>query len=162
MEGWRRSLIEVDILNRQVKLAVMGRGEWPATAILPISFGGCVGRLRGADGRYHSSGGGTKEVVEDLGVAVSCPGVKQRRRSAEQQIAEALPEIAARFVEQARQGSVPHAKALAALGSLDRARLSGDRRQAQRSRRREQSLTEQLMVELRRGREAEDGASGKA
>lgn len=139
----------------------MCRGEWPGTAILPVLFGGGVGRLRGADGRY-SSGGGKKDTAEAPGDAVCRPGVKQRRRSAEQQIAEALPEIAARFVEQARQGSVPHAKALAALGSLERARVSSDRRQAERSRRREQSLTEQLMQELRRGREPADGSTAEA
>jgi len=67
-------------------------------------------------------------------------------------MAEALPEIVDRFVREAKLGSIPHAKALAAWGGLDRAESPIENT---RARRRRPGLTEMLMQELKRGREAE-------
>lgn len=72
-------------------------------------------------------------------------------------MAEALPEIVDRFVREAKLGSIPHAKALAALGGFDRAEASI---QDTRAKRRRPGLAEMLMQELKRGRAAEGESAG--
>jgi hypothetical protein len=76
-------------------------------------------------------------------------------------MAEALPEIVDRFVREAKQGSIAHAKALAALSGLDQMEApSGSAGVKARAARRRRSLTEMLMQELKRGREeCDEGAA---
>ncbi len=50
----------------------------------------------------------------------SSPRPKQCRTFTRARIAEALPEIVEKFVDEAKNGSVAHAKALASLGGLDK------------------------------------------
>ena len=50
----------------------------------------------------------------------SSPRPKQCRTFTRARLAEALPEIVQKFVDEARNGSVSHAKALASLGGLDK------------------------------------------
>jgi hypothetical protein len=71
------------------------------------------------------------------------PRPKYCRTFTRKRVAEALPEIVEKFVQQAKQGSVPHARALAALGGLDK----GDVVPAV-VRRRGKSLGRQLMEEF--------------
>jgi hypothetical protein len=48
-------------------------------------------------------------------------------------VAEALPEIVDRLVEEAKQGSIAHVKLLASLGGLNRAEMPMERKRAGRS-----------------------------
>ncbi len=75
---------------------------------------------------------------------------------ARRRMAEALPEIVERFIREAKLGSIPHAKALAAFSGFDKA---GASIQHTRAKRRRPGLTEMLMQELKRGREAEGESS---
>jgi hypothetical protein len=53
-------------------------------------------------------------------VRTSAPRPKYCRTYTRKRVAEALPEIVERFIAEAKRGSVPHAKALANLGGLDK------------------------------------------
>ncbi len=75
-------------------------------------------------------------------------------------MAEALPEIVDRFVREAKQGSIAHAKALAALSGLDQMEAPSGSAGVKARARRRRSLTEMLMQELKRGREeCDEGAA---
>jgi len=52
------------------------------------------------------------------------PRPKQCRTFTRAKVAEALPEIVQTFVEEAKKGSIAHAKMLTTLGGLDSARSS--------------------------------------
>lgn len=55
------------------------------------------------------------------GVATAkAPRPKQCRTFTRERVAEALPEIVKMFVEEAKKGSIAHAKMLTTLGGLDR------------------------------------------
>jgi hypothetical protein len=71
------------------------------------------------------------------------PRPKYCRTFTRKRVAEALPEIVEKFVQQAKQGSVPHARALAALGGLDKGDVTPTV-----VRRRGKSLGRQLMEEF--------------
>jgi hypothetical protein len=86
------------------------------------------------------NGGTAKRVAKELPAP---PRPKYCRTFTRKRVAEALPEIVEKFVQQAKQGSVPHARALAALGGLDK----GDVTPAV-VRRRGKSLGRQLMEEF--------------
>ncbi len=58
--------------------------------------------------------------LEEKKAAVGAPRPKQCRTFTRARVAEALPEIVARFVEEAKKGSIAHAKMLAVLGGLDK------------------------------------------
>ncbi len=135
-------------------------GGWPDGAAFPISFGGLgVVARRRFKGRFVGPGDVCDDSTTTLrhGEPEDGSTPKQRRKAAQVQIAEALPEIVEEFLKKAKGGSIPHAKALAALGDMERVRAVSQ----QRSRRREQSLTERLMRELRWGREAETAAGAE-
>ena len=120
----------------------------------PFLLGDRVVRPRGLKGQFVSAAtvrDNAAETAKRTEGPRRKPAGKRRARRAQQQIADALPEIVETFVGKAKEGSIAHAKALAALGDMDRARATSQ----QSSRRREQSLTERLMRELRWGREAE-------
>jgi hypothetical protein len=59
-------------------------------------------------------------------------------------VAEALPEIVERFVEEAKKGSIPHAKLLTNLGGLDKGEIPAAKK------RRGKSVVKALMETLAR------------
>lgn len=63
-----------------------------------------------------------REPVEahEAKVAATAPRPKYCRTYTRKRVAEALPVIVEKFIEEAKKGSVPHAKALANLGGLDK------------------------------------------
>jgi hypothetical protein len=68
---------------------------------------------QGLDG----DGGAKQEEKKGLGGA---PRPKHCRTFTRAKVAEALPEIVDRFVEEAKKGSIAHAKMLTTLGGLDK------------------------------------------
>ena len=74
----------------------------------------------------------------------------------------ALPSIVDTFVAKAKEGSIPHAKALAELSGLDKTFAPIEDARGERRRRRGPTLTEMLMRELKRGGEAKGGKEGQA
>lgn len=105
---------------------------------------------RRVNGRFASEVGAGDE--DEKGSTGKVPRVRLRpwqcREFARKRMAEALPEIVDRFVREAKLGSIPHAKALAGMCGMDKAEAP-----VKQSRRRP-GLTEMLMQELKRGREA--------
>jgi hypothetical protein len=81
-------------------------------------------------------------------VAIPISGLKpkQCRVFAQKRVAEALPEIVDRFVREAKQGSIAHAKALLGLSGIDK------QTEASGQRRRGKGLADRLLSELRRGK----------
>lgn len=75
--------------------------------------------------------------------------VKLCRTMARTRVTAALPEILDRFVEEAKKGSIPHTKALTAMGGLDGGVAKDEAGVAQEGRPR-QSLATLLMKELKR------------
>lgn len=94
-------------------------------------------------------------VVRREQEAIGALRPKQCRKYAQRRIAEAFPEIVERFLLEAKQGSVPHAKALAALSGLDRVESPPVNVQTKNRGVRRNSLTEMLLQELKRGRDIE-------
>jgi hypothetical protein len=78
--------------------------------------------------------------VEELPDA---PRPRYCRTYARNRVAEALPEIVETFVQQAKKGSVPHARALAGWGGLDKGEVP-----PRIVRRRGKSLGQQLLEEM--------------
>lgn len=81
-----------------------------------------------------------KKAAQELPEA---PRPRYCRTFTRRRVAEALPEIVEKFVQQAKRGSVPHARALAALGGLDKGDVV-----PKVVRRRGKSLGQQLMEEF--------------
>jgi hypothetical protein len=67
----------------------------------------------GLDGDGGAEAGGRKS-------SGAAPKPKQCRTFTRKKVAEALPEIVETFVEEAKKGSIAHAKMLATLGGLDK------------------------------------------
>ncbi len=80
----------------------------------------------------------------------------QCRSFAQKRMAQAFPEIVDRFIEEAKLGSIAHAKALAAMSGMDQKEVGGEGARVVKRRRRRPSLTEIPMQELKRG-VADDG-----
>jgi hypothetical protein len=71
-------------------------------------------------GRFvRESQDGEAQPAETKG-ASGAPGPKHCRTFTRAKVAEALPEIVKRFVEEAIKGSIAHAKMLATLSGLDK------------------------------------------
>lgn len=75
--------------------------------------------------------------------------VKFCRTVARTRVTEAMPEIVDRFVQEAKKGSIPHVKALTAMGGMDAA-LSREDRILLSTGRPRQSLAVYLMKEWKR------------
>jgi hypothetical protein len=90
-------------------------------------------------------------VAEDEGakkrVGVAAPRAKSCRTYTRRRVAEVLPEIVHRFSEEAKKGSIQHAKVLMKLGGLDQRDLP------QKPKRRGKSLLGLLLEDLKKGRE---------
>jgi hypothetical protein len=76
-------------------------------------------RVEGRFVREGLDGDGGAKAGESKG-AVKPPKPKQCRTFTQARVAEALPEIVERFVEEAKNGSIAHAKMLTTLGGLDK------------------------------------------
>jgi hypothetical protein len=102
-------------------------------------------------GRFVRQGldgdGGTKDgsaKAEGKKAAVGAPRPKSCRTFTRARVAEALPEIVERFVEEAKKGSIAHAKLLANLGGLDKGEAP------QEKKRRGKSVVRLLLDDLAR------------
>jgi hypothetical protein len=73
-------------------------------------------------GRFVRQGldGSSSAKAEEKRAAVGAPRPKCCRAFTRARVAEALPEIVERFVEEAKKGSIAHTKMLASLGGLDK------------------------------------------
>jgi hypothetical protein len=72
-------------------------------------------------GRFVREGlDGDGAVKQDENKGVGAPRPKNCRTFTRAKVAEALPEIVERFVEEAKKGSIAHAKMLTTLGGLDK------------------------------------------
>ena len=108
-------------------------------------------RRRRGDGRFVRGPGTGAERVEVEGVREDGPGKelptaprpRYCRTYTRKRVAEALPEIVEKFVQEAKEGSVPHARALATLGGLDKGDVAPPI-----VRRRGKSLGRQLLEEF--------------
>ena len=78
--------------------------------------GGAMAKSR-VNGRFVRAGSAEAEEAKKL---PSAPRPKCCRTYTRSRVAEALPEIVEKFLREAKRGSVPHAKALASLGGLDK------------------------------------------
>ena len=85
------------------------------------------------------------EAIGEKRVFGKPPRPKHCRIYTRRRMAEALPEIVERFLEEAKQGSIPHAKALSDMSGLNQAD-SAD----QEDGRRHPSLAKLLLKELKR------------
>jgi hypothetical protein len=87
-------------------------------------------------GRFVRNGldgdGGAKQGAEKS-AGVAAPRPKQCRTFTRARMAEALPEIVKTFVEEAKKGSIPHAKMLTNLGGLDRGETSAPKKRQGKS-----------------------------
>ena len=72
---------------------------------------------QGLDGDGAAGLGGNQGKDKGVGGA---PRPKHCRTFTRAKVAEALPEIVDRFVEEAKKGSIAHAKMLTTLGGLDK------------------------------------------
>lgn len=99
-------------------------------------------------GRFVSSKEPVVEIQRPVAVAQAVRGLRptQCRTFAQKRMAEALPEIVDRFVREAKQGSIAHAKALVGLSGIDKAEAASSE-----TRRRRTGLTALLLRELKRG-----------
>jgi len=76
---------------------------------------------QGLDGDGGVQGAGNKDA--GVGAAAQAPRPKFCRTFTRARVAEALPEIVERFVEEAKKGSIAHTKMLANLGGLDKGEM---------------------------------------
>jgi hypothetical protein len=79
-------------------------------------------RVAGRFIREGLDGDGGAQAIEKKGVG-GAPKPKHCRTFTRAKVAEALPEIVDRFVEEAKKGSIAHAKMLTTLGGLDKGEM---------------------------------------
>ena len=79
-------------------------------------------RVAGRYVREGLDGDGGVEQGENKSVG-KAPRPKQCRTFTRAKVAEALPAIVDRFVEEAKKGSIAHAKMLTTLGGLDKSEM---------------------------------------
>jgi hypothetical protein len=99
---------------------------------------------QGLDGDGGAGSAGTK--AEEKKAAVGAPRPKCCRTFTRDRVAEALPAIVERFVEEAKKGSIAHAKMLTNLGGLDKSDAP------QEKKRRGKSVVRKLLDDLARDR----------
>jgi hypothetical protein len=95
----------------------------------------------GLDGGAGAKPPAAKEIAE---VVVAAPKPTYCRSFTRARIAEALPEIVKKFVEEAKKGSIPHTKMLSNLGGLDKGEMPAPKK------RRGKSTVRLLMEKLKR------------
>src|SRR6202041_2022315 len=74
---------------------------------------------------------GAKPVEKES--VVKAPKPRQCRTFTQARVAEALPEIVDRFVEEAKKGSIAHAKMLTTLGGLDKSEAPQEKKRRGKS-----------------------------
>src|SRR3981189_3090096 len=84
-------------------------------------------RVAGRFVRVGLDGDGEAQAIEGKDVG-GAPRPKHCRTFTRARVAEALPEIVDRFVEEAKKGSIAHAKMLTTLGGLDKAEGPAERK----------------------------------
>ena len=89
-------------------------------------------RVAGRFVREGLDGDGTSQPAENKGTS-GAPRPKHCRTFTRAKVAEALPEIVQTFVEEAKKGSIAHAKMLTTLGGLDKAETPAVKRRRGRS-----------------------------
>ena len=101
---------------------------------------------QGLDGDSGVQGSAKKDTGEGGagGAGSKGPRPKFCRTFTRARVAEALPEIVERFVEEAKKGSIAHAKMLANLGGLDKGEMPAE------SKRRGKSVVGQLLDKMAR------------
>jgi hypothetical protein len=93
-------------------------------------------------GRFVKEGAVAEEETKESRVATPRP--KYCRTFARKRLAEALPEIMAKFAEEAKKGSIQHMKILTKLGGLDQGEMPAPRK------RRPKSIMAKLLEDLRK------------
>jgi hypothetical protein len=106
-------------------------------------------RVRGRFVREGLDGSvGAKPATEEAAAkpveTAAAPKPPHCRSYTRARMAEALPEIVKKFVEEAKKGSIPHAKMLSSLGGLDKGEVSTPKK------RRGKSAVRVLMEKLKR------------
>src|SRR5580693_902388 len=100
-------------------------------------------RVAGRFIREGLDGDGGARPIEKKGLD-GAPRPNSCRTFTRAKVAEALPEIVDRFVEEAKKGSIAHAKMLTNLGGLDKGEMP------ERKKRRGKSVVGQLLESLSR------------
>jgi hypothetical protein len=98
---------------------------------------------QGLDGDSGVQGAAKKDAGEG-GAGSKGPRPKFCRTFTRARVAEALPEIVERFVEEAKKGSIAHAKMLANLGGLDKGEMPAE------TKRRGKSVVGKLLEKMSR------------
>jgi len=104
-------------------------------AALPFAFGGEQMDRKRVAGRFVREGldgDDRAQPGENKGVG-GAPRPKHCRTFTREKVAEALPEIVERFVEEAKKGSIAHAKMLTTLGGLDKVETPAEQKRRGKS-----------------------------
>jgi hypothetical protein len=80
-------------------------------------------RVAGRFVREGLDGDGGIQTAEKKASAAGAPRPKYCRTFTRAKVAEALPDIVGKFVEEAKKGSIAHTKMLANLGGLDKGEI---------------------------------------
>ena len=96
------------------------------------------------DGGVQGAGNAGEGGAGDKVTGSKSPRPKFCRTFTRARVAEALPEIVERFVEEAKKGSIAHAKMLANLGGLDKGEMPAE------TKRRGKSVVGQLLEKMAR------------
>ena len=89
-------------------------------------------RVAGRFVRENLEGNGEAKQGENKGGG-GAPRPKHCRTFTRARVAEALPEIVDRFVEEAKKGSIAHAKMLTTLGGLDKVEAPSEKKRRGKS-----------------------------
>ena len=81
-------------------------------------------RVAGRFVREGLDGVSGTQPTESKASAVGSPRPANCRTFTRARVAEALPDIVGKFVEEAKKGSIAHAKMLASLGGLDKGEIA--------------------------------------
>ncbi len=99
-------------------------------------------RVAGRFVRQGLDGAGGTQSTESKVSAAASPRPGNCRTFTRARVAEALPDIVGKFVEEAKKGSIAHAKLLASLGGLDKGEIT------ERKKRRGKSVVGRLLESL--------------
>jgi hypothetical protein len=98
-------------------------------------------------GRFVSEGAVAEEEIVEKESRVATPRPRYCRVFARKRLAEALPEIMAKFAEEAKKGSIQHMKILTKLGGLDQGEMPVAKK------RRPKSIMAKLLEDLKKPQE---------
>ena len=101
--------------------------------------------MAGGVGAKGEDGGSGSRAARRSGRLPRAPRPDLCRRFARKELAQGLPAILERFIDEAQKGSIPHAKALMSLAGLDK-----EETVPAAHRKKPKGLSEMLLRELRR------------